>query len=138
MTLQEKNITKQEIAPEIEKAIQQKAKNGKIPCAVVFDIVKDLKIEIGEIGPALDTMAVKLEKCQLGLFGYSPKKRIVEPAESVSKELEDAIRKAIKNERLSCKSAWRIADSLKLRKMQVSSACEALGIKLTSCQLGAF
>ena len=138
MTLQEKNISKQKIAPEIERAIQQKAKDGEIPCAVAFDLLKDLGIETNEIGSALDALNVRIVKCQLGLFGYSPKRRIVEPADSVSKELEDAIRTAMENGRLSCRAAWDIADALKLQKMQVSSACEALGVKISSCQLGAF
>jgi hypothetical protein len=40
--------------------------------------------------------------------------------------------------RLPCAEAWRIADERNLKKMDVSSAVEALEIKIKPCQLGAF
>ncbi|MFC1489458.1 hypothetical protein ACFL6B_06405, partial [Thermodesulfobacteriota bacterium] len=70
--------------------------------------------------------------------GYRPKKKIIEPVETVPRELEDAIRKALESDRLSCAAAWEIADRFGVGKMQVASACEALKIKIGTCQLGAF
>jgi hypothetical protein len=92
-----------------------------------------------EIGVVLDILEVPLTKCQLGLFGYENPKKIVTPALSVEKEMEAAIKKGLlKNGRLSCEAAWKIAAALALPKIQVSSACEALKIKIKPCQLGAF
>ncbi len=83
-------------------------------------------------------MAIRLVKCQIGLFGYRPKKCIVKPAKSVPSELEKAILAGLVNDRLSCKCAWEIAHQLGIHKMKVSAACDALGIKIGPCQLGAF
>jgi hypothetical protein len=44
----------------------------------------------------------------------------------------------MEDDRISCKSAWNVATRLNLAKIDVSNACEALGIKICKCQLGAF
>ena len=53
-------------------------------------------------------------------------------------EVAAAIRDALENDRLPCRAAWEIAERFGLRKMAVSGACEALGIKIKPCQMGAF
>jgi hypothetical protein len=72
------------------------------------------------------------------LFGYGPRKSIVKPAASVNPAFERTIREALVNDRLPCKRAWEIAERLGIRKMKVSAACDAMGIKIRPCQLGAF
>ena len=83
-------------------------------------------------------MNFRLVKCQLGLFGYTPEKKIVHAAKTVESALKEALQESLQDNRLPCASAWEIADRLQLRKMSVSNACEALGIKIKPCQLGAF
>jgi hypothetical protein len=86
----------------------------------------------------MDLLEINIVKCQLGLFGYSPVRKIVQPAESVSEELEAAIREAMTDGRLPCAAAFRIAADFKLAKIRVSSACEKLKVRISACQLGAF
>ena len=62
----------------------------------------------------------------------------VKPVDSVSPELEKAIREGLVDNRLPCEVAWEIAKKSGISKMDVSSACEALEIKISSCQLGTF
>lgn len=118
-------------------AIRERAKHGCISCAVAHDIARNLLSPPEEVGVAIDMLEIRLIKCQLGLFGY-PQKKIVIPAKEISEELREEIEKKLKDGKLPCKMAWDIAKKLGLRKMEVSSACEALGIKIGPCQLGAF
>lgn len=53
---------------EIEAAILEKAKGGKIPCALCFKISEDLGISKREIGRILNEMNIKISQCQLGCF----------------------------------------------------------------------
>jgi hypothetical protein len=53
---------------EIEAAISEKAKGGKIPCAVCFKIAEDMGITKKELGRILNEMNVKISQCQLGCF----------------------------------------------------------------------
>lgn len=126
------------VNPNIEAALKQDATGGELPCAVAFNIARDLHVSPKEVGRVADLLEMRLAKCQLGLFGYHPEKRIVKPAEHVSGDLEKAIRAKIENGKLPCESAWGIAKNLTVPKMAISSACQALGIKISSCQLGAF
>ncbi|MCG6878293.1 MAG: hypothetical protein LJE96_03980 [Deltaproteobacteria bacterium] len=134
----QKHPSDSEPNPRIISALKQRASAEGIPCAVAFEIASDLNVTPSLVGKTADLLELRLRKCQLGLFGYEPDKRIVKPAETVSKELEAAIGKELTAERLPCEKAWGIAKRLGIKKMAVSSACEKLGIKINACQLGAF
>ena len=122
----------------IKNEIINRSKDNKIPCAVAFEIAKELQVSADTVGMTVDLINYRLEKCQLGLFGYQPNKKIVKPQNKVSEDLKDAISDALIQGRLSCKNAWDIASHFKVHKMKVSGACEAMGIKIKHCQLGAF
>lgn len=122
----------------IKNEILKQTKNEKIPCAVAFEIAKVLRISPEKVGKTADLMNFKLTKCQLGLFGYQPKKKIVNPQENIKEDVKNAISDSLAQGRLSCKKAWDIAHRFHVGKMTVSGACEALGIKINDCQLGAF
>ncbi|NTW07438.1 MAG: hypothetical protein HGA29_06305 [Syntrophaceae bacterium] len=126
------------IDEQIAAAIQEKAVNGEISCHNVMDIAQKLNKGIAIVGVNVDLMELHINKCQLGLFGHTPKTRIVKAAASVAPELEEAIRKSLKDGRLPCITAWNIADTQKIPRMDVAAACEKLGIKIKPCQIGAF
>jgi hypothetical protein len=52
----------------LEEAIQGKAKDGKLPCAMCFKIAEDFGISKREMGKILNEMKVKIRQCQLGCF----------------------------------------------------------------------
>ena len=128
----------QDVDPRIMEAVRDRTVDNDIPCAVAFSVVRDLGVSPKEVGRAIDLVEKGISKCQLGLFGYGPQEHIVKPAEEVDGDLEKAIRETLVEGRLSCRAAWDIAQRLELRKMQVTSACETLGIKINQCQLGTF
>ena len=117
--------------------ISKRSQAGELPCAVAFSIAELLGLAPADVGRAVDQLNIKLIKCQLGLFGYKPEKKIVQ-AQTPSPEIENAIRTAAVAGKLSCRSAWDIASRFKVGKMAVSAACEAMAVKIKPCQLGAF
>ena len=119
-------------------AVREKAGDGRISCAEAARIAGRLKIGMPDVGETIDLLEIHLEKCQLGLFGYSPEKIIVKPAAKVEPDLADAIRGALVKGRLPCAAAWEIAARTGKSRMEVSAACEALKVKVKPCQLGAF
>ena len=118
--------------------IRQKAQNSIITCADATLIAQANGISMKEVGVNLDLLEMRISFCQMGLFGFSPDKRIVKAAEKVDAKLEKAIKAKLQDGRLSCKNSWKLADQLGLPRMTVSEACEALNIKIKPCQLGAF
>ena len=122
----------------IAQEIRAQVLEGGLFCAIAFKIARDLSITPGDVGRNADLLELPILKCQLGLMGYAPQRRVVKPAESVAPDLEKAIQKELVNGRLSCAAAFTLAAKFKVPKMMVSSACEKMMIKINSCQLGAF
>jgi hypothetical protein len=122
----------------LKDALQRQAREGELPCAVAFKLASDLSRPPADIGKAADLLGIRLVKCQLGLFGYSPEKKIVQAAPAADSAMETAIREKLEDGRLACRRAWEIAVAFHIPKMAVSAACEAMQIKIKPCQLGAF
>ncbi len=117
-------------------------KEGKLPCAVAFTIVDELGVTPAQVGEAANELDVRINKCQLGLFGYGPKSsgnyKIVKAAETVDDGLAARLRDGLVEGKLPCAVAWVIADEMGLKKLEVSNAAERLGISISPCQLGCF
>lgn len=124
--------------PALAAALRERAEDDRITCVAAFDVVDALGAAPPEIGKTADLLEYRITKCQLGLFGYSPEKRIVKPAVHVPDELRERLLVAAAGGWLSCAAAWEIADALGLEKMAISGACEGLGLKVGPCQIGAF
>jgi len=126
----------------IEAAIKDALKDGKLSCAAAFRIAQTQSVAPGGVGDLANDLDVRISQCQLGLFGYGPKAqglhKIVRPSETVSTELERALREHSTGGNITCVDAWAIAKRLRVPKMEVSSAIEALGLRVTQCQLHCF
>ena len=127
-----------QIDERIENALEKQTKNNALPCAVAFKIAETLEVTPSDVGKTADLLEMELVKCQLGLFGYKPDKKIVKPKAPEQPGLEKAIRDALVDGKLPCRKAWDIARSQDLSKMMISAVCEHLEIKIKPCQLGAF
>ncbi len=133
-----KHPSETNIDPEITAAVKQKVINGKLSCADAAAVALICRKSMFEVGAVLDMVEISITKCQLGLFGYHPHQKILTPLQSVDPKIEQAIRIRLVNKRLPCEAAWEIAEAFSLPKIHIASTCEALGIKIKPCQLGAF
>jgi hypothetical protein len=128
----------EQVDPAIRAALAHNTEKGELACAVAFRLADELQQPPAAIGEAADLLGIRLVKCQLGVFGYAPEKKIVQAAATVDPGLKDAILRGLENDRLPCREAWHIAKAFSMSRMGVSAACEALAIKIRPCQLGAF
>ena len=133
-----KHPTGTAVSDAVAAAVRQKTQNGEVACADAFEIAALRGVLAGEVGVALDLLEIRIARCQLGLFGYGPGVKILRKPDAVSPELEKALRGRLAHDRLPCAAAWEIGAQFGVPKLDVSSACEALGIKIKPCQLGAF
>jgi hypothetical protein len=122
----------------IAAALKGRADGGRVTCAVAHSIAQTLGVAPLEVGKTIDLLEYRIIECQLGLFGYAPVRKIVEPAPTVSDDLRGQLERFAREGEIGCASAWQVADGMGLPRMAVSAACESLGIKIKRCQLGAF
>jgi len=124
--------------PQLVAAITAGAKDNRLACAKAHEIAATFTITPAMVGQALDLMEYRISHCQLGLFGYGDKKKRITGTDPVPAPVREAIGAAAENSRLSCAKAWEIADNLAIGRLALANACEAMGIRIKPCQLGAF
>lgn len=125
--------------PEIIEEINKHTSKKGFPCAAAFKVAKETGVDPKEVGATLDSLEIAITNCQLGLFGYEEgKSSTLKSMEIILEDLEEAIRSSLIDGRITCKEAWEVAAKLGKGKMEVSSACETMEVKIFACQLGAF
>jgi hypothetical protein len=134
----EKHPKGTQISEDLKQEILKQAKDNNIACKAAEKISQKKKAAMSEIGVAIDMLNINIAQCQLGLFGYDGKTKLVNAADSISPDLESGIKAALVGNRLPCTAAWEIADKLGMKRLEVCAACEKLKIKVKPCQLGAF
>jgi hypothetical protein len=134
----QKHPAQTKVADSLRQNILQKVMDNNISCTVAEEVARVNRVTLEETGVALDLLNVNIVECQLGLFGYSKQKKIVEPAKEITSALKEEISQSLVSGRLPCIVAWEISRKLNVPRMKVSAACEALQIKIKPCQLGAF
>ena len=96
-----KHSDEREVDPAIVMAIEDKASDKKITCAGAFKIAENCGTTADEIGFTLDMLEIRIIRCQMGIFGYEPEKKVVKPTENVPGELERAINQG-RSETMTC------------------------------------
>jgi hypothetical protein len=117
-------------------------RDGQLPCAVAFDEAQNQKLTAAQIGEWADANGIRVSHCQLGLFGYGSKvegkHKIVRPAESPGDDVTASLRARVHDGRIACVDIWAVAAAVGIPRLEASAAAEALGLRVSQCQLGCF
>ncbi len=124
--------------PKLSKTIKAAASDGLLSCVSAHKAAKALGCKPGEIGIQSDLLELRISQCQLGLFGYSPDKKNLDPDIEIPANLNDAIFDTQDEGRISCRQCWDMAKACKVSRLEVGSACDKKEIRIKPCQLGAF
>ena len=124
------------------RTIRKRLEGGKLPCSQAHAAAQELGVEPLTVGEAADEADIRIARCQLGLFGYGPKAegkhKIVQPMGTVPELLAHKLSEQAGPDGITCLSIWQIADELSFQRIEASSAVEALGLRVSRCQLGCF
>ena len=105
-------------------------------------IAYELGVKPLQMGQTANEMEVAVSLCQLGCFGYGPKaegkSKILRLAAKKDENLMERLRSTAVEGSIPCIRLWQIAAEFGLERLAVSSAAEALGLKIRPCQLGCF
>jgi hypothetical protein len=123
-------------------AMQDRLEDGRLPCNQAFAIAQILGMDPLTVGFAANDAGIRISRCQLGLFGYGPKAvgkhKIVHAMDEVPERLAARLRAAAGEEGITCTAVWQVADGLGYKRIEASSAVEAMGLRVSRCQLGCF
>jgi len=126
----------------LHEAMLSRLEDGKLPCSRAFAIARRLGLDPLTVGMAADEASIRISQCQLGLFGYGPKAegkhKIVHAMDEVPERLAGRLRSEAEAGNITCAAVWRVADALHYQRLKTSSAVEAMGLRVSDCQLGCF
>ena len=126
----------------LRQALYDSLVEGKLPCNRAHAIARTLGVEPLVVGFAASELDIHISRCQLGLFGFGPKSegkhKIVHPMDEVPERLAARLRASAGEDGITCTAIWDVADDLGFQRLEASSAVEAMGLKVTRCQLGCF
>ncbi|HNY64473.1 MAG TPA: hypothetical protein PKM41_03480 [Deltaproteobacteria bacterium] len=126
----------------IEEMIRINPMQGFLPCPVAHYIAASLGVSPRDVGDAATSIRVKLDLCQLGLFGYGRKNvsdyKILGRPVVVPEGTLEKIRAAAVDGHIACKDLWEIAGAMGITRPEAGNAADSLGLKVSPCQLGAF
>ena len=126
----------------LQDAMKARLEDGKLPCNHAFAIVQNLGVEPHDVGLAANEAGIRISRCQLGLFGYGPKAegkhKIVQAMDDVPERLAARLRALSLGGEITCANIWKAADGLGTRRREACSAVEAMGFRVSRCQLGCF
>ncbi len=104
--------------------------NGKIDCLDAFRLARELGIVPGEIAALTKRHNIKIDNCELGVFGSND---FGERRDDIYERLSS---KANTEKQIECSAAWEVAQEFSLKK--VGSTTKNSDIEVIYCQLGCF
>lgn len=126
----------------VHQAILERLKDDKLSCNQAHAIAQILDVDPLTVGLAANEADIRISRCQLGLFGYGPKAegkhKIVHAMDEVPERLAARLRAGADRGNITCTAVWKAADGLGYGRLDASSAVEAMGLKVSRCQLGCF
>ena len=133
-------MSKESVRAEIQSASN---KDGQLTCAAAHKLAEQLNVSPAEIGNLVNEIDVRISRCQLGFFGYAPKKgmpgyKIVTKLDTLPEPVATEVRNATQQGKISCLEVWRIAEKHDVKRPDMGNIVETLDIKVTPCQLGCF
>lgn len=109
-----------------------------IACLAAHQIAQELNCPPLKVGQTADLIGVRINRCQLGLFGHKDVEAQPFSKDDISQEMRAAVESVVSDGKIACKPCWRLADQFALSRPQMGTLCDELGLKVSPCQLGAF
>ena len=116
---------------------------AEITCPRAFALARRLGVSPAAVGAAADDLGVRVQRCQLGLFGYGSKaegkSKIVKAMDPVPPGLAARLRRGRGRARsVTCAELWEVARQAHVGRLAAAGAAQGLDIHISECQLGCF
>jgi hypothetical protein len=127
----------------IAAAIRSRLEDGKLACAAACELAVELDVDPLEVGRTADRLRVRLDRCQMGLFGHPGHAKGWQGTDVASLPVPEGLANALRSasrERgeVSCDRLWQEAHRFAVPLIQAGWLADRLGLKIRACRLGAF
>lgn len=124
--------------PALSVKIRQLSKENCITCAAAHKAAGTSNVSPAAIGRQIDLLEYRIIECQMGLFGSTDGEKHLDSDIDVNPSLDKELDAKQTDRRISCRDCWDIAAKIKVKRIDVGSACEKKQIRIKPCQLGAY
>jgi hypothetical protein len=124
-------------------AIRNRLEDGRLSCPAAMDVASELACSPIVVGQTADVLAIRLVRCQLGLFGYPGHAKGWEAAGVTKLPTPSGLEQALcdgqdEQGEIGCPELWQLAERFGVSRIHVGHVTDQLGIPIRRCQLGAF
>jgi len=124
-------------------AIKPRLEDGMLPCSAAVALAEELGCLPILVGQTSDILAIRLTRCQLGLFGYPGHSKGWAAAGVAELAVPAGLEQALAEDRdeqgnIGCHELWRLAERFGVSRIHVGYITDRLGIPIRRCKLGAF
>jgi len=127
---------------EIAKRAQERAHDGMMPCIAAHAVAWETGARPQQVADVLNDLGIRVTQCQIGLFGYGPKaegkSKLVRSMPAIDPELKSRLEAKAPKGVISCRVIWEIAADMRIERLVVGNTADALGLRITPCQLKCF
>jgi len=129
--------------PDIAAEIESRLREGMLSCAEAFAAADHLSLPPGRVGRTMDALRLRLNDCQIGVFGYPGHAKGWAAAGSASLPVPpglevDLLAAGEADGSISCLAIWKAAAARGVGRMQAGFVADRLKLRIKRCQLGAF
>jgi len=126
------------MSTELEEKVTSSLVDGRLPCAVAFEIAKTSKVNRQQVGEMANKLKIRIVNCQLGFFQLEKATHADIDGMHIKEPLAEEIKASLVNDFLSCAVVFKIARKLNITPREVGDAATKQKIRIANCQLGCF
>ncbi|MBI2860253.1 MAG: hypothetical protein HYX91_01945 [Chloroflexi bacterium] len=112
--------------------------DNQLPCATAFDIAREMKASLRQVGDAANELKVRLVSCQLGCFQVKKSTHDDLQGAAPDQELAAKIKASLIEGHLPCAVAMKLASETGVTPRKIGDTATLEKIRIAKCQLGCF
>ncbi|MBN1370081.1 MAG: hypothetical protein JW954_07605 [Dehalococcoidaceae bacterium] len=123
---------------EIRTRVAESLESGYLPCPAAWKIARQSGVVRIAVGAVADEMGKRVVDCQIGCFKVDKTPFGTQEPARLSPEISAEILRLNEENSLTCEAVFTVAKTYRLKPTDIAGEINALGLKVSACQLGCF
>ena len=131
------NLSKESLS-ELESVVKASLKDGYLSCPIAWGIAKKSNVPKIVVGDVADSLGIRVTNCQLGCFKIEKTPYDNSSYSNIDGEICNILKELHETDQLTCAKVFELARQFNLKPMVIANEVNAMGLKISGCQLGCF